>query len=145
MNKPLLRITSLITSVLIVGSLTSCGTPTAEELAARDIGNNAALWDDEDYKSIAAKGCLAFKDAFDKSLGDYYLDWNSQLGIYMRVMLTTGALKDHKKWGPIGQVVEKLYANAMSRGMGGEGVSIPGDLTTKSFALCKEVGVDMNA
>ena len=139
------KLVALATSFLLALSLASCGTPTAEELAARDVGNNAAMWDDEDYKSIAAKGCLAYKDAFDKALGEYYSDWNSQLGLYMGVMLTTGALKGHKKWDPIGQVVEKLYANAMSRSAGGSGISIPTDLTTQSYELCKEVGVDLNS
>lgn len=145
MEKLHLKITSIASALLLLGTLASCGAPSAEELAARDIGNNASMWDEEDYKSIAAKGCLAFKESFDLALGENYLDWVAQIRSFVLVRLTTGALDDHKKWGPIAEVVDKFYLNALSRGSGGSGVTIPSDLNTQSFELCKEVGVDMTA
>jgi hypothetical protein len=145
MKRNHLKITSLICSFFLLGSIVSCGAPSAKDLAARETGNNPSLWDDEDYKTIAAKGCLAFKDAFDKSLGEDYLDWNTQVGTYTVVKLTTGALDNHEKWGPIAKVVDSLYLNALSRGAGGSGVNVPSDLNIQAFDLCKEIGVDMTS
>ncbi len=143
MKKNYLKIASFACAFFLLGSLASCGTPTAEDLAARSTESNAAAWDEEDYKTIAAKGCLAFKDAFDKSLGEDYLDWNTQVMTYTVVKLTTGALDDHKKWSPIAQVVDSLYLNALSRGAGGSGVNVSPDLNVQAFNLCKEIGVDI--
>ena len=145
MKKTYLKIASLICTFFLLGSLVSCGAPSAEELAARQTESDASLWDEEDYKTIAAKGCIAYKDAFDRALSEDYLDWVAQIRSFVLVRLTTGALDDHEKWGPIAEIVDKFYLNALNRGAGGSGVTIPSDLTTQAFALCEEIGVDLTA
>jgi len=143
MKKTYLKIATLLCSFFLLGSLVSCGTPSAEELAARTTESDASKWDDEDYRTIAAKGCLAYKSAFDRALAEDYLDWVAQIRSFVLVRLTTGALDDHEKWGPIAEIVDQFYLNALNRGGGGSGVTISSDLTTQSFALCEEVGVDL--
>lgn len=58
--------------------------------------------------------------------------------------LTAGALDDHPKWGPIADLVFKSWQNALSRSIGGSGVEVPSDSNLKTFALCEELGLDLN-
>lgn len=117
---------------------------TAEELASRETDSDASLWDEEDYETIAAKGCLKYKAAFDFALADGFYDWDAQSIEWTTVNLTTGALEGHPKWGPIHDTVFATWTNAISRSVGGEGVEVPSQAVLDSFALCGEVGVNLN-
>jgi hypothetical protein len=114
------------------------------EIAAREKENDASLWDDEDYKTIAAKSCILYKSVFDQALGDLYSNWSALSSEYLRVNLTAGALDDHPKWGPIADLVFKSWQNALSRSVGGSGVEVPSDSNLKTFELCKELGLDLS-
>lgn len=116
----------------------------AEQLAARPTESDATLWDEEDYRSIAAKSCLLYKTAFDSALGDAYLDWDTQSVQWMTVNLTSGALEGHPKWGPINEVVFALLANSIGRSVGEGGVDVPMDAAAEQYDLCLELGVDVN-
>ncbi len=117
---------------------------TAEELAARETDDDASLWDEEDYKTIAAKGCLKYKAAFDFSLADGFGDWDAQSIEWTTVNLTTGALEGHPKWGPIHDTVFATWTNAINRSVGGDGVEVPSQAALDTFALCGEVGVNLS-
>jgi hypothetical protein len=69
---------SISIALLSILGLTGCAmgsaNMSAEELAARPTESDASLWDEEDYRTIAAKSCLLYKTAFDSALGDAYLD-----------------------------------------------------------------------
>jgi hypothetical protein len=137
---------SLLGATLFLGALSACGgTPTAEELAARTVGDDASKWTAEDYKTIAAKSCIRYHDAFKKSLGDEFLDWDSQLISYTNVKLESGALAGNEKWGAIAEAVNDIYQNVMDRSIGGSGVTVPSDTALKAYDLCKELGVDINS
>jgi hypothetical protein len=116
----------------------------AQELADRPTETDASLWDEEDYKTIAAKSCLLYKTAFDASLGENYADWTAQSIQWTEVQMTAGALEGHSKWGPINDVTFALWANSLSRASGGNGVEVVNDGTIESFNLCLELGVDLN-
>jgi hypothetical protein len=116
----------------------------AEELAARPTESDASLWDEEDYRTIAAKSCLLYKTAFDSALGDAYLDWDTQSVQWLTVNLTSGALEDHPEWGPIDEVVFAMLSNSMSRSSGGAGVEMPNDAVLEQYNLCLELGVNLN-
>ena len=136
------KILASFVAIAFLVPLASCGTPTAEELAARPTEDDASKWDDEDYKTIAAKGCLKYKDAFQKSIGDLYGDWDSQIVEYMGVKLTTGALKGHAKYDPLAQTVNSLYMNALERSLGSS-YPIDDTIALKANDICLELGVDI--
>lgn len=132
-------------AVFILGLLTSCsgGALTAEELAARETESDASLWDEEDYKSIAAKACLKFNVVFKNALGEWYADWDKLGTEYTIVGLTSGALDDHPKWDPIARTVRQMTTNALSRALGGGGVEVWTAPWEKVLNLCDEIGVDL--
>lgn len=139
----LLRIAA---SIMLIFSLSACGSgvQTIDELAAREQEDDASLWDEEDYKSIAAKSCILYKAASDKSLGELFGNWTALMMEYQTVRFTAGALDDHPKWGPIEELVLKLQANATNRAVGNSGVEVPSNLILETYELCKELGLDLN-
>jgi hypothetical protein len=143
MNPKLKNLAAVIVSLMFLAGC-SAGSMSAEELAARETESDASLWDEEDFKSIAAKSCIKYKAVSDKSLGEWYADWRTLGREYIIVGLTSGALENHPKWNPIANTVLKLTANALSRSTGGNGVTVPSDDAIASYNLCKELGVDLN-
>lgn len=143
MLKPIAKIAL---AIVLSFAITSCsaGTQTAQQLAARETESDANLWDAEDYKTIAAKSCIKYGDANKKALGDLYADWNQLFIEYTMVNLTSGALDDDPKWGPIAELVNKFKDNALNRSLGGSGVEVPTDLAVEVFNLCNEIGFDLN-
>jgi hypothetical protein len=136
------KIASVMASILLLAGCSS-GPMSADELAAREIDSDASLWDEEDYKSIAAKSCLKYKVVFNKAVGEWYAEW-AILGMeYVKVGLTSGALEDHPKWGPIDESVSQMTSNAINRTAGGSGTTVSSDLAVEVFNLCKEIGVDL--
>jgi hypothetical protein len=139
---------SISIALLSILGLTGCAmgsaNMSAEELAARPTESDASLWDEEDYRTIAAKSCLLYKTAFDSALGDAYLDWDTQSVQWLTVNLTSGALEDHPEWGPIDEVVFAMLSNSMSRSSGGAGVEMPNDAVLEQYNLCLELGVNLN-
>ena len=131
---------------MLIFSMSACGsgTQSIEELAARETESDANLWDDEDYKSIAAKSCILYKAASDMSLGELYGNWDALSIEYTKVGLTSGALEDHPKWGPIGELVFKLKVNAINRSVGNNGIEVPSNLVLQTYDLCSELGLDLN-
>jgi hypothetical protein len=138
--KKLLIVTMIACAVLFTGC--SADSMSAEELAARETESDASLWDEDDYQSIAAKACIKYKVVFNNALGEWYADWNRLSTEYTLVGLTSGALDDHPKWGPIARTVQEAKVNALNRAVGGSGVGVSGDLAVEAFNLCKELGVD---
>lgn len=116
----------------------------AEKLAAREIGSDASLWNEEDYKTIAAKSCLKYKIVFNNALGEWYADWPRLGSEYTMVGLTSGALDDHPKWDPIARTVRQSTTNALLRAAGGSGSEVSSDISLKAFTLCQELGVDLS-
>ena len=139
---------SISIALLSILGLTGCAmgsaNMSAEELAARPTESDASLWDEEDYRTIAAKSCLLYKTAFDSALGDAYLDWDTQSVQWLTVNLTSGSLEDHPEWGPIDEVVFAMLSNSMSRSSGGAGVEMPNDAILEQYNLCLELGVNLN-
>jgi hypothetical protein len=133
---------SVMVSIFLLAGCSS-GPMSADELAARETDSDASLWDEEDYKSIAAKSCLKFKVVFKNSLGDWYADWARLGSEYTMVGLTSGALDDHPKWGPIATNVRQSTSNALNRSVGGAGVEVSSDVAVEAFNLCEELGVDL--
>lgn len=131
----------IVCAMLVTGC--SAGSMSAEELAARETESDASLWDDEDYRSIAAKACIKYKVVFNNALGEWYADWDRLSTEYTLVGLTSGALDDHPKWGPIARTVQEAKVNALNRAVGGSGVAVSGDLAVEAFNLCEELGVDL--
>jgi hypothetical protein len=122
----------------------SSGPLTAEDLAARETESDASLWDEEDYKTIAASACLKYKVVFNNSLGEWYADWNRLSSEYTLVGLTSGALDDHPKWDPIARAVSQAKTNALLRSGGGSGSEVSSDIALQAFSLCEELGVDLS-
>lgn len=133
----------VLVALLGAFALTGCAT-TAEQLAQRPTDSDASLWDEEDYETLAAKSCLLYKSAFDSALGDNYSDWTAQSIEWTEVQMTAGALEGHQKWAPIHDVTFALWANAINRSVGGEGVEVNSADTLGSYNLCLELGVDLN-
>ena len=136
----------ILAAIMLIFSVSACGSgaQSIEELAARERESDANLWDDEDYKSIAAESCILYKTASDKSLGELFGNWDALSIEYTKVGLTAGALEDHPKWGPIGELVFKLKVNAINRSVGNNGVEVPSNLVLQTYALCNELGLDLN-
>lgn len=122
----------------------SSGPLSAEELAARETESDANLWDEEDYKTIAAKSCLEYKVVFQKAIGAWYGDWPKQFSEYTLVALTSGALDTHPKWNPIAKNVDDMKFNALNRAAGGPGREISSEVGLQAFNLCEELGVDLS-
>jgi hypothetical protein len=130
----------------MLGLTTGCssGPLSAEDLAARETESNASQWDEEDYKTIAAKSCLKYKEVFNKSLREWYANWSIQGTEYTLLGLTSGALDEHPKWNPIAKNINELKYNAINRASGGSGVAVSTDVAIQAFDLCNELGVDVN-
>jgi len=142
MNSKISKLAALIVSLIFLAGCSS-GSMSAEDLAARETDSDASLWDEEDYKTIAAKACIKYKVVFNNALGEWYADW-SRLGTeYTLVGLTSGALDDHPKWDPIARTVRQSTTNALSRAAGGAGVEVSSDVAVQAFNLCEELGVDL--
>ena len=142
MNSKISKLAALIVSLIFLAGCSS-GSMSAEDLAARETDSDASLWDEEDYKTIAAKACIKYKVVFNNALGEWYADW-SRLGTeYTLVGLTSGALDDHPKWDPIARTVRQSTTNALSRAAGGVGVEVSSDVAVQAFNLCEELGVDL--
>jgi hypothetical protein len=142
MNSKISKLAALIVSLIFLAGCSS-GSMSAEDLAARETDSDASLWDEEDYKTIAAKACIKYKVVFNNALGEWYADW-SRLGTeYTLVGLTSGALDDHPKWDPIARTVRQSTTNALSRAAGGAGVEVSSDVALQAFNLCEELGVDL--
>lgn len=136
----------VLTALTLGFVLSACSSApmTIQELAAQEREDDANLWDEEDYKSIAAKSCILYKEVSDRSLGDLYADWTALMVEYTKVRMTSGALDDHPKWGPIAELTFKLQVNAANRGVGGGGVEVPSNLALETYELCNELGLDLN-
>ena len=142
MKSAITKFGAIIVSLLLLAGC-STGSMSAEELAARETESDASAWDEEDYKTIAAKSCLKFKVVFSKAVGEWYADW-SRLGTeYTMVGLTSGALDNHPKWDPIARNVRQSTSNALNRAVGGAGLEVSTDIALEAFNLCKELGVDL--
>ena len=139
------RISIAAVLALLITLLSGCssGSMSAEDLAARETDSDASLWDEEDYKTIAAKACIKYKVVFNNALGEWYADWNRLGTEYTLVGLTSGALDDHPKWDPIARTVRQSTTNALSRAAGGAGVEVSSDVAVQAFNLCEELGVDL--
>lgn len=140
--KMLIKYLTLVVMVLSIAGCSS-GPLSAEDLAAREIDNDASLWDEEDYKTIAASACLKYKVVFSNSLGEWYADWNKLSSEYTLVGLTSGALDNHPKWNPIAKNISETKYNAINRASGGSGVEITANVGVEAFNLCEELGVDL--
>lgn len=141
-NPKLKNLAAVIVSLVLLAGC-SAGSMSAEDLAARETESDASLWDEEDYKSIAAKACINYKVVFNKALGEWYADWSRLGAEYSLVNLTSGALDDHPKWDPIAKTVQEARFNALNRSVGGSGGVVSGDLAVEAFNLCQELGVDL--
>ena len=142
MNSKISKLAAVIVSLIFLAGC-SAGSMSAEELASRETESDASLWDDEDYKTIAAKACIKYKVVFSNALGEWYADWNRLSSEYTMVGLTSGALDDHPKWGPIAKTVQEAKMNALNRSIGGAGVQVSTDTSVEAFNLCEELGVDL--
>ena len=96
MNPKLKNLAAVIVSLMFLAGC-SAGSMSAEDLAARETESDATLWDEEDWKTIAAKSCIKYKVVSDKSLGEWYADWRTLGREYIVVGLTSGALENHPK------------------------------------------------
>ncbi|MCF8552931.1 MAG: hypothetical protein K9G01_05075 [Candidatus Planktophila sp.] len=134
----------LLASIFALTTGCSSGPLSAEDLAARETDSDASLWDEEDYKTIAAKACLKYKVVFNNSLGEWYADWSRLGSEYTLVGLTSGALDDHPKWDPIARTVRQSTTNALLRADGGSGSEVSSDIALQAFSLCEEIGVDLS-
>lgn len=130
---------------LSLASITSCGTPSAEELAARPVESDVSLWDEEDYKSVAAKGCLEWEVAFDKGMSEDFGNWINQMVSYAIVVKTTSELTDDPTYGALHDIAWNLYSNALSRASGKDGERVDLDALTEASDICLNLGVDINA
>jgi hypothetical protein len=141
------RYANIVFTFFFLGALVSCssGPMSAEDLAAREMESDATLWDDEDYKPIAASSCLKYKVVFNNALGVWYADWTRLFTEYTRVGLTSGALDDDPKWGPIAETIDEAKYNALNRSIGGSGTPISTDTSLQAFELCGELGVDLSS
>ena len=140
-----LKMSKFIAAIVSLFFLAGCssGPVSAEDLAARETESDSSLWDEEDYKTIAAKACLKFKVVFNNAVGEWYGDW-SKLGYeYTIVGLTSGALDDHPKWDPIARTVRQSTTNALLRAAGTSGSEVSTDISLQAFNLCEELGVDL--
>jgi len=140
-----LKMSKFIAAIVSLFFLAGCssGPMSAEDLAARETESDSSLWDEEDYKTIAAKACLKFKVVFNNAVGEWYGDW-SKLGYeYTIVGLTSGALDDHPKWDPIARTVRQSTTNALLRAAGTSGSEVSTDISLQAFNLCEELGVDL--
>jgi hypothetical protein len=142
MNSKMAKLAAIILSFTFLAGC-SAGSMSAEDLAAREINTDASLWDDEDYKTIAARACIKYKVVFNNAVGEWYADWNRLNSEYTLVGLTSGALDDHPKWNPIAKTVWESKMNALNRSNGGAGVEVSTDTTLEAFNLCKEIGVNL--
>ena len=142
MNPKLKNFSAVILSLMFLAGC-SAGSMSAEDLAARETESDASLWDEEDYKSIAAKACIKYKVVFNKALGEWYADWSRLGSEYTLVGLTSGALDGHPKWDPIARTVRQSTTNALTRAVGGAGVEVSSDIALQAFNLCEELGVDL--
>ena len=142
MNSKISKLAALIVSLIFLAGCSS-GSMSAEDLAARETDSDASLWDEEDYKTIAAKACIKYKVVFNNALGEWYADWSRLGSEYTLVGLTSGALDDHPKWDPIARTVRQSTTNALSRAAGGAGVEVSSDVAVQAFNLCEELGVDL--
>lgn len=142
MNTKSKSLAAAIVSLMFLAGC-SAGSMSAEDLAARETESDASLWDDEDYKTIAAKACIKYKVVFNNSLGEWYGDWSRLGSEYTLVGLTSGALDDHPKWDPIARTVRQSTTNALTRAAGGAGVEVSSDIALQAFNLCEELGVDL--
>ena len=138
-----ISIAALLALLITLLSGCSSGSMSAEDLAARETDSDASLWDEEDYKTIAAKACIKYKVVFNNALGEWYADWSRLGAEYTLVGLTSGALDDHPKWDPIARTVRQSTTNALSRAAGGAGVEVSSDVAVQAFNLCEELGVDL--
>ncbi len=142
MNSKISKMAAIILSLIFLAGC-SAGSMSAEDLAARETESDASQWDEEDYKTIAAKSCIKYKVVFNNALGDWYADWSRLGSEYTLVGLTSGALDDHPKWGPIARTVRESTSNALTRAAGGAGVDVSSDVAVEAFSLCEELGVDL--
>jgi len=142
MNSKISKLAAIILSLIFLAGC-SAGSMSAEDLAARETESDASQWDEEDYKTIAAKSCIKYKVVFNNALGDWYADWSRLGSEYTLVGLTSGALDDHPKWGPIARTVRESTSNALTRAAGGAGVEVSSDVAVEAFNLCEELGVDL--
>jgi hypothetical protein len=142
MNSRISKFPPIILSLILLAGC-SAGSMTAEDLAAREINSDASQWDEEDYKTIAARACIKYKVVFNNALGEWYADWNRLNSEYTIVGLTSGALDDHPKWNPIAKTVQESKMNALDRSIGGAGVPVSTDTSLEAFNLCEELGVDL--
>ncbi len=142
MNSKISKMAAIILSLIFLAGC-SAGSMSAEDLAVRETESDASQWDEEDYKTIAAKSCIKYKVVFNNALGDWYADWSRLGSEYTLVGLTSGALDDHPKWGPIARTVRESTSNALTRAAGGAGVEVSSDVAVEAFNLCEELGVDL--
>ena len=142
MNSIKSKIAALVVPLFVLAGCSS-GSMSAEDLASRETESDATLWDEEDYKTIAAQACLKYEVVFDKSLGEWYADWTKLGTVYTLVGLTSGALDDHPKWDPIARTVRQSTTNALLRAVGESGSEVSSDIALQAFKLCEEIGVDL--
>lgn len=140
-----LKMSKFIAAIVSLFFLAGCssGPISAEDLATRETESDASLWDEEDYKTIAAKACLKFKVVFNNAVGEWYGDWSKLGNEYATVGRTSGALDDHPKWDPIARTVRQSTTNALLRAAGASGSEVSTDISLQAFNLCEELGVDL--
>jgi hypothetical protein len=136
--------TYAIVMALSLATLTSCGTPSAEDLAAREVESDSALWDEEDYKSVAAKGCIEYKVIFNLSLGSLYADWETQYPYWYEVTKTVTNLNDHPTYDPLYEIVSDMMMNSVQRASGMEGWDIDTAAGVTASEICSNLGVELS-
>lgn len=129
---------------LSLATLTSCGTPSAEDLAAREVESDSALWDEEDYKSVAAKGCIEYKEIFNLSLGSLYGDWETQYPIWYEATQTVRELSDHPTYDPLYEIVSDMMLNSLQRAAGREGWDVDTAAGVTASEICSSLGVEIS-
>lgn len=129
---------------LSLASIASCGTPSAEELAARPVESDVSLWDEEDYKSVAAKGCIEYKVIFNLALGSLYADWSAQYPYWYTVTKTTGELSEHPTYDPLYEIVSDMMMNAIQRSAGMDGWDIDTTAGIEASEICSSLGVEIS-
>jgi hypothetical protein len=142
MNSIMSKFAAMVVPLFLLAGCSS-GPLSVNDLAAREIESDASLWDEEDYKTIAAQSCIKYEVVFNASLGEWYADWEKQGSEYTLVGLTSSALTDHPKWDPIARTVLQLTTNALLRAAGDSGSEVSSDVAIQAFKLCEELGVDL--
>jgi hypothetical protein len=132
------KVAILLMSVFL--TVACSGGNSIEEIASRSVESEQSQWNEDDYKTIAAKSCVELRKVNDRSLDDLLYDWNALTLEFANVGKTAQPLENHPKWGPIYNLILELFANFLSKAAGGEGSDFSDDTASATLNLCEELG-----